>query len=133
MHPFDNAIQLTRIDENRYAGATNQDYGNMVGPYGGITCATLLNAVIRHPVRIGEPIALTVNFVSAIAEGDFEIKAKAVRTNRSTQHWTVQMKSGGDVSTTATAVLACRRNTWSAPEATHLRTCHYPRPCHVRT
>ncbi len=118
MHPFDNAIQLTRIDENRYAGATNPEYGNMVGPYGGITCATLLNAVIRHPARIGEPIALTVNFVSAIAEGDFEIKAKAVRTNRSTQHWNVQMKSRGDVTTTATAVFAYRRNTWSAPEAT---------------
>jgi acyl-CoA thioesterase len=118
MHPFDNAIQLKQVGENRYAGATSPAYGNMVGPYGGITCATLLNAVLQHPERIGEPVALTVNFVSPIAEGAFEIEAKPVRTNRSTQHWGVQMTSGGDVSTTASVVFARRRETWSAPEAT---------------
>lgn len=118
MHPFDKAIQLTPIEENHYAGTTSPDYGNMVGPYGGITCATLLNAIIRHPARIGEPIALTVNFVCPIVDGDFEIEAKVARTNRSTQHWAVQMKNGGGVTTTATAVFARRRKTWSAPEAT---------------
>jgi len=117
MHPFDNAIQLKRTGKNHYAGATSPDYGNMVGPYGGITCATLLNAVLYHPARIGEPVALTVNFVSPIAEGDFETEAKPVRTNRSTQHWTMRMTRGGEVSTTATAVFARRRETWSAPEA----------------
>ena len=76
MHPFDNAVQLTPVQENLCAGATSPDYANMVGPFGGITCATMLNAVFRHPSRIGEPIALTVNFMTPIVEGEFEIEAK---------------------------------------------------------
>ena len=32
----------------------------MVGPYGGITAAITLQAVMQHPNRLGEPTALTV-------------------------------------------------------------------------
>ena len=118
MHSLDTAIALTPIAENRYRGATSPAYANMVGPFGGTTGAVLLQAALLHPKRLGNPIALTVNFASALADGEFEIDARAVRTNRSTQHWSIELTQGGEVAATATAVFAQRRETWSAPEAT---------------
>lgn len=117
MHPFDTAMALTPAGDDRFHGATSPAYANMVGPFGGTTGAVLLNAALLHPARLGEPIALTVNFASALTDGAFEIEARAVRTNRSTQHWTMALSQGGEVTTTATAVFAVRRPTWSAPEA----------------
>lgn len=116
-HDFDDAIHLTPIGEHRFAGATHPAYANMVGPYGGVLAAALLNAALQHPQRLGDPIALTVNFAAPLADGDFEIDARPVRTNRSTQHWSLTLSQGGDVAVTATAVFAARRETWSAPEA----------------
>ncbi len=110
MHPFDTAIALTPIDMNRSRGATTPAYANMVGPFGGTTAAALLNAALRHPARQGDPIALTVNYASALADGAFEIDARAVRTNRSTQHWVLQLLQGDGVAATATAVFAVRAN-----------------------
>lgn len=90
----------------------------MVGPFGGTTAATALRAILLHPALLGEPVALTVNYAAAVAEGAFTVTAKPVRTNRSTQHWTValsQADANGDagVVMTATAVTAARRETWS--------------------
>ena len=118
MHPFDEAIRLTPLGGHRFAGATNPGYENMVGPFGGITNAVLLHAILLHPERRGEPVALTVNFAAPIQDGPFEIEAVPARTNRSTQHWSLQLLQGDDVQATATAVFALRREGWSAPEAT---------------
>lgn len=114
---FDKAVQVTPAGDHRYAGATEPSYTNMVGPFGGTTAATLLNALLQHPQRQGDPISLTVNFAGPIADGAFEIEARPVRTNRSTQHWSLQLVQQGAVAVTATAVLAQRRQTWSAGEA----------------
>lgn len=116
-HRFDAAIHLTAGDEHRFSGATSPDYANMVGPFGGTTSATLLNAALLHPQRQGDPIALTVNFAAPLADGGFDIEARPVRTNRSTQHWILQLMQQGLVVATATAVFALRRETWSAGEA----------------
>ncbi|TAL22355.1 MAG: thioesterase family protein [Aquabacterium sp.] len=115
---FDKAVQLAPAGDHRYTGATEPTYTNMVGPFGGTTAATLLNAVLLHPLRQGDPISLTVNFAGPVADGAFEIEAHPVRTNRSTQHWSLQLLQQGQVAVTATAVLAQRRRTWSAAEAT---------------
>ena len=116
-HPFDEAIRLEPLGEGRWRGHTHEAYGNMVGPFGGATAAAALAAALAHPARQGDPIALTVNFAGPVAQGPFYVEATAARTNRSTQHWSVQMRQGGDVVATATAVLATRRETWSAVEA----------------
>jgi hypothetical protein len=116
MHPFDEAVRLTVLGTGRYAGAIHPSYANMVGPFGGITNALLLHAVMQHPDRLGEPVALTANFAAPIQDGAFEIEAVPVRTNRSTQHWSLQLRQGEDVQATATAVFAQRREGWSAPE-----------------
>jgi len=116
-HPFDTAIALEPAGQDRFFGRTSPAYANMVGPFGGTTTAVLLNAALRHPQRQGDPIALTVNFASPVADGDFEIEAVPVRTNRSTQHWSLQLRQGAAVAASATAVFALRRETWSAREA----------------
>ena len=116
LHPFDSAIALQPVAEHRFAGRTTADYGNMVGPFGGITAAVLLQAVCQHPRLLGEPVALTVNFAGPVADGPFELHAQPVRTNRSTQHWRVDLLQDGMVATSATAVTALRRQTWSATD-----------------
>jgi acyl-CoA thioesterase len=122
LHPFDAAMALQPQPDGSFAGTTSADYWNMLGPYGGITAAVALQSVMQHPDRLGEPIALTVNYAAPMAAGAFEARAVAVRTNRSTQHWTVTLSQRDEqgvpqVGTTATVVTAVRRDTWSASDA----------------
>jgi acyl-CoA thioesterase len=116
-HPFDAAIALAAAGEHRFRGRTSPDYGNMVGPFGGVIAATLLNAAMQHPQRLGEPLSLTVHYAAPIAEGGYAIDARPVRTNRSTQHWLIELSQDDGVAAFATAVFATRRDTWSATEA----------------
>jgi hypothetical protein len=90
----------------------------MVGPFGGVTAAVLLRAAMDHPGRLGDPLALTVNYAGPVAAGAFEIEARPARTNRGTQHWRLAQHQGGQLATTATAVFAVRRDTWAAAELT---------------
>ncbi len=114
---FDEAVALTAIAPGRYAGRTHPAFANMVGPFGGVTAATALNGVLCHPERLGTPTALTLNFAAALADGAFELDARPVRTNRSTQHWVIEARQAGAVVLTATAVTAARRDTWGADDA----------------
>ncbi|WP_420752694.1 acyl-CoA thioesterase [Rhodococcus sp. O3] len=116
-HVFDDAVALVAADAHRYTGRTHPAYANMVGPFGGITAATLLRAVQQHPVVLGVPLSLTVNYCGPLADGEFEIVARPVRTNRSTQHWSIELSQEGAVTTTATAVFGTHRETWSSTEA----------------
>ena len=116
-HPFDHAIELDTIDADTRRGRTHPEWGNMVGPFGGITAAALIHAIQTHPDRIGDPLALTVNFAAAIADGDFDITLRAARTNRTTQHWILELSQDGDIKTTATALFGLRRDTWGDTEA----------------
>ncbi len=59
---------------------------------------------------------LTVNFAGPIADGAFEVSARPTRTNRSTQHWNIELAQDGVVTTTATAVFGNRRDTWASTE-----------------
>nr|WP_148302212.1 thioesterase family protein [Tomitella biformata] len=116
MHPFDDAISLADKGGSRFAGRTTPAFANMVGPFGGSTAAALLQAVLQHPDRQGDPLALTVNFGGAIAYGDFEVVAKPARTNRSNQHWTMEIIQNGEVTTTATAICGVRRESFDSTE-----------------
>lgn len=116
-HPFDASIALTPAGADRYAGATHPAYANMVGPFGGTTAAVMLQAALVHPQRLGEPIVQTVNYAAPIQDGAFEVEARALRTNRSTQHWSFVLTQGGEVAASGSAVFALRRPTWAACEA----------------
>ena len=119
-HPLDEALQLSASADSvgQYQGQTHAGYWNMVGPFGGTTAATLLQAVLQHPDRLGDPLSLTVNYAGALVAGAFTVQAVPVRTNRSTQHWTLSIlqadaEGAPVVTTTGTAVTAVRRETWS--------------------
>jgi len=117
MHPFDQSLKFERISENSVAGSAPKPYWNMVGPFGGMTAAILLAAVEKHPNRIGEPLVLTVNFCAPVQDRDYVLTTRTMRSNRSTQHWHVEMtQSDGDESTCvaqATIVMGVRRDGWS--------------------
>ncbi|WP_339858694.1 thioesterase family protein [Pseudohongiella acticola] len=117
MHPLDTAISLDQLSKGSYRAHTSAAYANMVGPFGGVTSALLLNAVMRHEDKLGDPISLTVNFAAPVADGEILVEAQPVRTNRSTQHWLMQATQNDEVVAFATAVTAVRRETWSAHEA----------------
>jgi acyl-CoA thioesterase len=116
LHPFDEATALEASSPDTWRGRTSPAYGNMVGPFGGITAAQALAAVLRHPQRLGDPVALTVNFAAALEDGAFDVVARPVRTNRSTQHWTLEIRQNGHVALTGTAFTALRRDTWDGIE-----------------
>lgn len=121
-HPFDTALHLTPdfgVKPDQFLGRTSPAWWNMVGPFGGVSAAIALNAVMTHPSRLGDPVALTVNYASGLAQGAFKAVATPVRTNRSTQHWVLELRqadtSGVEaVVLTGTAITAVRRETWSA-------------------
>lgn len=115
-HPFDRAMHLDSIDADTVRGATQPEWANMVGPFGGITAAILLRAVESRPDRIGDPVALTVNFAAPIADGQFDIAVRAARTNRSNQHWVLELRQDGELKTTATAVFGVHRDSWADTE-----------------
>ena len=126
-HSFDAAIALHARDGAMH-GRTSAAYANFIGPYGGITAAQCLNAVLQHPDRLGDPVAFTINFAAALADGEFIVRPRAARTNRSTQHWTIEMLQGDEMVATATALTAIRRPTWGGHEA-HMPEA--PRPADV--
>ncbi|BAO30129.1 acyl-CoA thioesterase [Sulfuritalea hydrogenivorans] len=119
-HPFDAAIALAAATPNRRLGRTSADYWNMVSPYGGITAAVMMQAMLDHPDRRGTPLAFTINYLAPIDAGDFVIETELVRSNRSSQHWAIRLLQGepGRVLAQVIAICAVRRETWSHVEAT---------------
>jgi acyl-CoA thioesterase len=124
-HLFDEATRVSAGD-SRWQGQTSEDYWAFVGPFGGVSAATILRGLSEHPQRAGDPLSLTVNFCAPIAQGAFDLDLRLVKANRSTQHWCVELTQGGGeiaIATLATAVFAERRPSWSHqpakfPEAT---------------
>ncbi len=118
-HAFDEAVRLAPSGEGRFTGHTSKKYWNFVGPFGGITAATALNGILQRADRQGDPLSLTVNFMAPIMEGAFTVETKLVRSNRSTQHWSVQLTQAGETEPVlgALAVFATRRATWGLREA----------------
>jgi acyl-CoA thioesterase len=107
MHPLDAATKLETAGD-KFTGATSDAYWNFTGPFGGATAATLLNAAMLHPKRQNLPLAMTINYCAPVAKGAFDIQVAEKRTNRSTQHFTVEMTQGPDTIATATLVFAAR-------------------------
>jgi acyl-CoA thioesterase len=136
-HPFDELIVLTAPPADGTAGAvtaptgapdaataprtvlahTHPAWANMVGPFGGATAAQALAALTSDPRAQGRPAALTLNFTTAIADGEMRITVEPVRTNRSNQHWVIRVEQESGVVLTGTALFASDRETFSDTEA----------------
>jgi acyl-CoA thioesterase len=120
IHPFDRAIAIRPDSGGAFRAEARTDYWAFVGQFGGVTAATCLNALLRHPDAAGQPVALTVNFAAPIQQGALRLSLRRVRASRSTQHWSIEIHQGDDPDprTTATAVLAERRESWRHQPAT---------------
>ncbi len=117
LHPFDEAIRLDALADGEFAGRSSPAYWNMIGPYGGITAAQLLQAMLQRPERLGDPVSLTVNFAGPLADGPLRIGTQLMRSNRSTQYWTATLRQDDAVAAIAMAVFGTRRPVWSHTEA----------------
>lgn len=116
-HPFDQAVELVATSPYTYQGHIPESYANMVGPFGGIIVAVMLNGIVSHKEHQGDPVTLTVNFAGPIRYAPFDLKVRPIRTNRSNQHWIAELTQDSQVAATATAVLATRQETWMMSEA----------------
>jgi acyl-CoA thioesterase len=116
MHPLDSATALdgTASDAVRTA-RTSDAYWTFISPFGGASAAVALRAVLERPDREGDPLALTVNFCAPIEKGEFAVRTRRARANRSSQHWLVEFTQGdgSEPVLTASIVTAARRQTWS--------------------
>lgn len=114
MHPFDEATALLGTPEGVRRGRTSDAYWTFISPFGGVSAATALRAVLEHPHRAGDPLAVTVNFCAPIERGEFAVHVRRARANRSSQHWQVEFHQGAseDAVLTASIVTALRRESW---------------------
>ncbi len=111
-HLFDQAISLSGTPQSR-TNTISPAYQNMVGPFGGVTAATLLNAVMTHPDVIGSPVSMTVNYLGPIATDEITIKPKLVRTNRSNQHWMLEVLCDDEMVLTSLVIFGSRVESWT--------------------
>lgn len=112
-HPFDVAMDLEPAGDGTSIAQTSDAYWNMIGPFGGLVAALMFKSAYVHADREGEPVALNVNFCAPIAKGEMRLAAHPARTNRSTQHWTMEMEQAGECVATATAMFGKRPETFA--------------------
>ena len=115
MHALDQATRLSGDPSDHLRIACTSV---PTGPSSGLSAApraTAMRAVLEHPGRVGDPIALTASFCAPIARGEFAVATKVARTNRSSQQWSAEFTQAGsdDAVLTASIVTALRRESWS--------------------
>ncbi len=116
MHPLDQATSLGGAAGDAVrTGHTSDAYWTFISPFGGASAATALRAVLEHPDREGDALAMTVNFCAPIERGEFAVHTRRARANRSSQHWQVEFTQGesAEAVLTASVVTAARRDSWS--------------------
>ncbi len=112
-HPFDSATEITQTGHGAYTAHTSETYGNMVGPFGGVTSATLMRAVLSDERLSGDPVSMTVNFCAAIKNGDYQITTDLRRAGKYIQHWSLEITQNGQICTTASLVFGVRAEGFS--------------------
>lgn len=123
-HVFDQAVTLIGNNDQR-TNVIHPAYQNMVGPYGGISAAVLLNSVLQHDDVEGTPVALTVNYLAPITGDKLDIRPREIKRNRSNQHWIIEASCNGDPVLSATLLMAKRRDTWKNTELNFPETAHF--------
>lgn len=116
-HPIEMLYDVSRTHRTATT-TTRPEWGNMVGPFGGATVATVLNIIQTDPEALGRPASSTINFAAPLADGEYTVDYTPVRTNRTNQHWTATITQNGEVSATATALFAVERESLSSVEVT---------------
>jgi acyl-CoA thioesterase len=109
---LDETLCLDRREADVFEGRTDQTYWNLIGPYGGWIATIMLKAVL-HDVDNGfEPVAITVDFMKAPAEGAIVIRRWCDRAGRTTAFWRVVLETpDGKLCARAQITLAPHRET----------------------
>jgi acyl-CoA thioesterase len=86
------ALALRRVSDDEWIARADPRYVAITGMFGGWTAAVAVGSVVDDPRRLGEPVAITVNYTRAVAAGrDVLVRAQPVSGGRSTQHWRIQL------------------------------------------
>lgn len=115
MTNFDEATAVELSGDKAFA-QTHPAYENMVGPFGGVTAATIANAVTSHPQAVGRVAAITVNFTTPLTDGAYTLHLDCVQTNNSNQHWLIKGRQDDQWALSASAVLVSERGQLRATE-----------------
>jgi acyl-coenzyme A thioesterase PaaI-like protein len=125
MSELTDALALRRVSEGEWIAHADPRYVAVNSMYGGWTAAVTLGSVVDDRRRLGEPVAITVNYTRAVRAGrNVVIRAQPVSGGRSTQHWQIQLfdREEPQLLAQAMAITATRRATdgfteHSMPEA----------------
>ncbi|MBV1877603.1 MAG: thioesterase family protein [Pseudomonadales bacterium] len=105
MHPFDQNIELTRVDETNFEIDISPDWQINVGPNGGYIAAILLNACyqpgIKQTIR-----SFTSHFLSASKPGPATVVVFLAKPGRTVSSATAQLKQGDKIIAIALASFA---------------------------
>jgi acyl-CoA thioesterase len=117
MHPFDSLVSLSTLDSATDITTLDDAYWNFTGQYGGVSCALVVATLLRDPARLGDPLSLTVNLATPIAQGPVRLEKSLLAQTRSTQHWQVKIVQHVDgvpvLRSVAMMVFAVRRPSFS--------------------
>lgn len=125
MSELTEALVLRRVGDSELTANADSRYEAGTGMFGGWTAAMALRSVIDDPRHLGEPAALTINYVRPVISGnDVLIRAQPVSSGRTIQHWRIEFLDFDDLRllAQAIAITVTRRPTdgfteYSVPEA----------------
>jgi acyl-CoA thioesterase len=87
------------------------EYASFAGAFGGWTAAQAMLASEQLAREGEEPIALTIDFLKAVSEGDAEAHASVVNSSKSTQFMRVETKQSDTLRASSSVIWSRRRET----------------------
>ncbi|MEX3010022.1 acyl-CoA thioesterase [Hoeflea sp. TYP-13] len=90
---LDETLGLESRGDNVFASHTDKKYWNLIGPYGGWIAALMLKTVLHDlEDKRFEPVAFTVDYMKAPAEGELILKRACDRAGRTAAFWRVELQ-----------------------------------------
>ncbi len=89
LHPLDAALQLRWQEEGLVGLATDANYWNTAGPFGGWLLAAGIKAVLTDPRAEGTPVEAHARFLAAPKSGELELRVELQSQGRSVGFWHV--------------------------------------------